>query len=145
MNKNPFNPTYSDVPKLFLKRSKTNEINNIIKMIVDSNFARSVFITGVRGVGKTSLMMRVVEKLTPSKDYYLADLINREGILSSLFRILNDQVNSKLKQSLKTINEVSIAGVEISREIDSPDVDIALDKLMQAIKKRRKESSNHSR
>lgn len=135
MIKNPFNPTFGDVPELFLKSDKVNEVNNIIKMITDSSFARSIFITGVRGVGKTSLMMRVIEKLDSNKNFYIVDLINRDGILSSLFRALNDQVNSKLKQTLQSISEISIGGVEISREVDAPDVDIALDKLMQGIKK----------
>lgn len=135
MNKNPFNPTFGDVPKLFLKSDKTDEVNNIIKMITSSDFARSIFITGLRGVGKTSLMMRVTEKLSPNNEFYIVDLINREGILSSLFRTLNDQVNSKLKQTVQSISEISIAGVEISREVEAPDVDISLDKLMKGIKK----------
>lgn len=135
MIKNPFNPTFGDVPKLFLRSDKTNEVNNIIKMINESDFARSIFITGVRGVGKTSLMMRVVEQLNLNKDFYIVDLINREGILSSWFRTLNDEVNSKLKQTIQSINEISIGGIEIGREVDAPDIDIALDKLMQGIKK----------
>lgn len=135
MIKNPFNPTFGDVPELFLRSDNVDEVDNIIKMIAHSDFARSVFITGVRGVGKTSLMMRIVEKLNSDKNYYMADLINREGILSALFRILNDQVSSKFKQTLQSINEISIAGLEIGREVDAPDVDLALDKLLQGIKK----------
>lgn len=135
MNRNPFNPTFGDVPELFLKSDKANEVNTIIKMITNSNFARSIFITGVRGVGKTSLMMRVTEKLNSNKDFYIVDLINQDGMALSLFRVLNDQVNSKLKQTLDSISEISIAGVEITRKIDAPDINIALDKLMQGIKK----------
>lgn len=135
MNKNPFNPTFGDVPKLFLRRDTENEVGNIINMIEDSDFARSIFITGVRGVGKTSLMMRVSKSLEDNKDFYIVDLINREGILSSLFRLLSNQVNSKLQQTLKSINSVSIGKISVSRDVESPNTDILLDELMSGIKK----------
>lgn len=138
MNKNPFNPTFGDVPKLFLKSSSDNEFDNIIQMIIKSDFARSIFITGVRGVGKTSLMMRVSEELSRRDDFYIVDLINREGILGSLLRLLGSQVNSKLQQTLKSINSISIGGISVSRDIESPNTDILLDELMQGIKKENK-------
>lgn len=45
--KNPFNPTFGDVPELFLKSSAPNEVEKIKKLITNSDFARSIFITGV--------------------------------------------------------------------------------------------------
>ncbi|WP_338935199.1 ATP-binding protein [Lactobacillus helveticus] len=134
--KNPFNPTFGDVPKLFLKSNTDSEVKHILKMITESDFARSIFITGVRGVGKTSLMMRISEDLSANKDFYIVDLINREGILSSLLRLLSNQVNSKLQQTLKSINGTSIGNfLSVEREKEAPNVDVLLDELMQGIKK----------
>lgn len=132
---NPFNPTFGDVPKLFLKSSSENEVNRIIKMITQSDYARTVFITGLKGVGKTALMMRVSESLSSDKNFYIVDLINREGILSSLFRLLSNQVNSKLQQTLRSINSVSIGNISVGRDVETPNADVLLDELMQGIKK----------
>lgn len=47
----PLNPTFGDVPKIFLDTD--TRINDLISKIKTSDFARSFFITGVRGSGKT--------------------------------------------------------------------------------------------
>lgn len=138
MSKNPFNPTFGDVPELFLKSTSSDETDKIIEMVTNSDFARSIFITGVRGVGKTSLMMKVSESLAQNKDFYIVDLINREGILSSLFKLLSNQVNSKLQQTLKSINSISIGNFSVSREEESTNIDVLLDELMLGIKKENK-------
>ena len=50
--KNPFNPTFGDVPNIFLDKQK--QVDELIQTIQTSDFARSFFITGVRGSRKTS-------------------------------------------------------------------------------------------
>lgn len=135
---NPFNPTFGDVPELFLKSSTDNEFSDILRLITNSNFARSIFITGVRGVGKTSLMMRISEELSHNDDFYIIDLINRDGILYSLLSELNVQVNSKLQRTLQSINSISFNGIEISRDIKDSNTILLLDEMMKEIKKENK-------
>ena len=46
---NPFNPTFSDVPDIFLDRQK--QVDDLIQTIKESTFARSFFVTGIRSSG----------------------------------------------------------------------------------------------
>lgn len=140
--KNPFNPTFGDVPQIFLKSDADNDVKQLTNMIQNSDFARSIFITGVRGVGKTSLMMRVSEYFETQKNFYIIDLINKEGMIASLVRILGNQVSSQLQQTLKSINSFSVespfGGVSISKKNPDANLDVILDKLMKGIKKENK-------
>lgn len=54
---NPFNPTFGDVPKIYLDTG--NQAESLAALIKNSEFARSFFITGVRGSGKTTFMTQV--------------------------------------------------------------------------------------
>lgn len=80
--------------------------------------------------------MRVSEELSNNKDFYIVDLINREGILTSLFKLLSNQVNSKLQQTLKSINSITIGDFSMSRKDEDTNIDVLLDKLMRGIKKK---------
>lgn len=140
--KHPFSPTFGDVPQIFLKDNSNDELYKIIEMIKNSDYARSIFITGVRGVGKTSLMMSVSEYFEQDSDYYIVDLINKEGIANSLVRLLANQVDTQLQKSLKSISTFSIdsplGGVSVSKQNELPNIDVTLDRLMAGIKKRNK-------
>ncbi|KOF04734.1 hypothetical protein HF82_11140, partial [Limosilactobacillus reuteri] len=61
MAKNPFNPTFGDVPKIYLDTDE--RAAKLVTTIKESDFARSFFITGVRGSGKTSFMTQVEHEL----------------------------------------------------------------------------------
>lgn len=140
--KNPFNPTFGDVPQIFLKNNADSELHKIINMIVDSDYARSIFITGVRGVGKTSLMMSVSEYFEKNSDYYIVDLINKEGIVNSLVRLLASQVGSQLQKTLRDITAFSIdsplGGISINKHSEASNIDVALNELMAGIEKQHK-------
>ncbi len=111
-------------------------------MVENSDYARSIFITGVRGVGKTSLMMSVSEYFEQKSNYYIVDLINKEGIADSLVRLLANQVDSQLQKTLKNINTFSVdsplGGISISKQQEIPNLDVTLDRLMAGIKKQHK-------
>lgn len=47
---NPFNPTFGDVPKILIDNDP--KTTDIYKLVQQSPFARSFFITGVRGSEK---------------------------------------------------------------------------------------------
>lgn len=140
--KNPFNPTFGDVPQIFLKNNADSELHKIINMIVDSDYARSIFITGVRGMGKTSLMMSVSEYFEKNSGYYIVDLINKEGIVNSLVRLLASQVGSQLQKTLRDITAFSIdsplGGISINKHNEASNIDVALNELMAGIEKQHK-------
>ena len=79
--RNPFNPTFGDVPQLFID---DGESERLVELIQNSDFARSFFVTGVRGAGKTSFMSKVMKKFAEDKNCYAINLINKVSTMSSL-------------------------------------------------------------
>lgn len=128
---NPFNPTFGDVPTLFL--DKNRQVDKLIKLIQESSFARSFFITGVRGSGKTAFLTRVSQQFQKDPNCYLVDLLNKGGILTSLARQLYGLSKPRVTQLFASIKSLSIGGVSISRDSEAPNVDQMLDQLMQHI------------
>ena len=63
---NPFNPTFGDIPELFLQAE--NNPQDVANLIRESKFSRSFFITGVRGSGKTVYMTKVTSLITQDKN-----------------------------------------------------------------------------
>ena len=96
--KNPFNPTFGDVPKIYLGKDRSEELANLIQ---NSDFARSFFITGVRGSGKTAFMTEVEQLLKKQTRCYCINLINDSSLLTSLVNRLEEFTNSKLSSALK--------------------------------------------
>ena len=82
---NPFNPTFGDVPRFFLPDKQDMTVDELVKVVTTSDFGRSFLITGVRGAGKTAFMMQLVKQIQTNHAFIWADLINREGILTSLY------------------------------------------------------------
>ena len=123
--KNPFNPTFGDVPNIFLDKQK--QVDELIQTIQTSDFARSFFITVVRGSGKTSFLTKISEQLQDDPNCYLIDLINENGILTTLARKLYHQNGSKLSELFDSLNSTSIGGVAIEREKEIPNIEIMLE------------------
>ncbi len=134
--KNPFNPTFGDVPNIFLDKQKL--VDELITTIKESDFARSFFITGVRGSGKTSFLTKVSEQLQEDKKCYCVDLVNEDGILTTFARKLYYQNGSKLSSLFDSLNAISIGGFSLERSKELPNIEIMLEELMQAIQKKGK-------
>lgn len=136
MQNNPFNPTFGDVPVLFL--DKDQQVNKLTTLIQNSSFARSFFITGVRGSGKTAFLTRVSRNFQNDPNCYTIDLLNKEGILTSLARQLYELSKPKATQIFDSIKSISLGGIGISRDTEAPNVDQMLDHLMIHIKDQHK-------
>lgn len=80
--KNPFNPTFGDVPKIFLDTD--SRVNELISTIQESEFARSFFITGVCGSGKTVFLNAVAHKLRHNPNCYHVNVLNQDNLVLSL-------------------------------------------------------------
>ena len=96
------------------------------------------FITGVRGSGKTSFLTKISEQLQDDPNCYLIDLINEDGILTTLARRLYHQNGSKLSELFDSLNSISIGGVTIEREKEIPNIEIMLEELMQSVTSKNK-------
>ncbi|WEV39949.1 ATP-binding protein [Lactobacillus sp. ESL0681] len=128
---NPFNPTFGDVPNIFLDKNK--QVRELVSLIKQSQFARSFFITGVRGSGKTAFLTQLAKKFQQDDQCYYIDLLNRDGILTSLAHKLDHQVHSQTNRAFRNINSFSFGSVSISREVEIPEVDEILDDLLKTV------------
>ncbi len=132
---NPFNPTFGDIPELFLQAETSPK--EITTLIQESNFARSIFITGVHGSGKTVYMTKVASLLTQDKDFIHIDLLNKEGMLESFVNKLYYISNSLLNQALNSIEAISVGGLSLKFS-QTDNLEILLDEIMETLKARGK-------
>ncbi|MCI1466443.1 MAG: ATP-binding protein [Lactobacillus sp.] len=135
---NPFNPTFGDVPKIFLRSQDQDYYDQVVGMVEHSDFTRSIFISGVRGSGKTAFMMKVAQHFAADPDYYYVDLLNKPGIVTNFARLLAYALGPQASSVLQSINSLGIGKLSISRDVESPNVDVLLTKLMDKVKKSHK-------
>jgi hypothetical protein len=132
---NPFNPTFGDVPKIFLRSQDQDYYEQLIEIIENSDFARSIFISGVRGSGKTAFMMKVAQHFANDPSYYYVDLLNKPGMVTNFARLLSYAMGPQASSVLQSINSFGIGNLNISRDTESPNIDVTIIKLMNQIKK----------
>ena len=60
---NPFNPTFGDVPKIFLDRSK--QLNTVIKGLED----QTTFVYSLRGSGKTTFLSDISNQMSKKDNW----------------------------------------------------------------------------
>ena len=65
--RNPFNPTFGNVPPIFLDKQKV--IDELIDEI-QNGYPQPFFVTGVRGSGKTSFLTRISQILNEDPNCY---------------------------------------------------------------------------
>lgn len=132
---NPFNPTFGNVPPIFL--DKQHVINDLIDEI-RNGYPQPFFVTGVRGSGKTSFLTRVTQILRQDPNCYCVNLINEAGILTNLAQKLYRQHGSKLSKIFDVFESVKIGAVTLSRHQEAYNVEEILTELMQSIQKQGK-------
>lgn len=126
---NPFNPTFGDVPKIFLDTD--TRINDLISKIKTSDFARSFFITGVRGSGKTVFLNAVAQKLDQDDNCYRINLINKDNLVASLTKKLAIKTESAFQKALNNVNSITVKGINIDLNSSETEYDIVLEKILE--------------
>lgn len=125
---NPFNPTFGDIPELFLQvKNNPQDVANLIR---ESKFSRSFFITGVRGSGKTVYMTKVTSLITQDKNFIHIDLLNKDGILENFVNKLYYASKSFLEQALSSIETISTGGLSFKFS-QTDNLEILLDEIME--------------
>lgn len=132
---NPFNPTFGNVPPIFL--DKNNVINELIDEI-KNGYPQPFFITGIRGSGKTSFLTRVSQILKQDSNCYCINLINEEGILTNLARKLYRKHSSGLSKAFDIFDSVTVGGITLSKNKEISNIEEMLEELMESISKQGK-------
>lgn len=128
---NPFNPTFGDVPKILIDNDP--KTTDIYKLVQQSPFARSFFITGVRGSGKTVLLSHLTKMFQQDAACYCIDLLNNDEILTSLAQQLYDQTHSPAAKFFDELGSISIGGFSVERHFNKSSLALTIDKMMAEI------------
>ena len=136
---NPYTLQFSYVPPQFIERHiVTNEI--IENFIREVPTYRGMFITGVRGVGKTVILGDIRNKIGAYDDWITVDLNPETDLLDSLAR--NLYLIPKLKALfVKAKLDFSVLGIGMHIEnahLVASDEEDALKMMLQALKKHKK-------
>lgn len=113
---NPFNPTFGDVPKIYLDDGM--RVKKLTDKIQQSEFARSFFITGVRGSGKTSFITKVEKELIKNDNFYSIDLINNDFLLINFINELAELSKTKVQDLFSKLSIKSIDFKNLTLTLD---------------------------
>lgn len=139
VEKNPFNPSFGRVPRLFLDRSK------IVKQLEeDIQDPDSPFLTtlvyGMRGSGKTTLLTDISHNMMKHDDWLVVDLTMGKRFIPTLIESVYAQADNSLRTGIDGI-KLSTNGLEIDynhRETLSTNLpyQVLLEKMAEMLKKR---------
>ncbi|HJA27008.1 MAG TPA: ATP-binding protein [Candidatus Limosilactobacillus intestinigallinarum] len=121
--KNPFNPSFGRVPKIYLDREQTvHQLEEDIQD-VDSPYLTTL-VYGMRGSGKTTLLTDVSHDIKKQPDWIVVDLTMGDALIPTLIELVYKQADSGLKSMLKQIDGISVsaAGLKIAYHRDQASV-----------------------
>lgn len=114
---NPFTPTFGMVPTIYLP-SQISAKAIADQLMERPQYPDTYLISGVRGSGKTALMMRIRELVTASsKKCIPIELIHAhdQDLVTQLAELLQVALSSSPSRLLSRITSVSVGGVGFSR------------------------------
>ena len=133
---NPFNPTFGDVPEIFLDAD--SRVTELITTIQNSKFARSFFITGVRGSGKTAFLNACAHKLQKDSACYYINVLNQGNLVQSFTKKLIAETENLVQKAFNNINSVTVNGWGLGISNSDLEYDQILETILKKIKKQKK-------
>ena len=110
--KNPFNPSFGRVPKIYLDREQTvHQLEEDIQD-VDSPYLTTL-VYGMRGSGKTTLLTDVSHDIKKQPDWIVVDLTMGDALIPTLIELVYKQADGI---------SVSAAGLKIAYHRDQASV-----------------------
>lgn len=138
MPKNPFSISFGKKPYQYIERELV--IDDIMDDLQSDVIQNQCFmITGVRGSGKTVTMTAIENELRDDKDWIVIGLNAERDMLTSLVAKLYDE-KRLLRDYFDTSINLSAFGIGVSVKNVPPvaDIESALEKILNEIKKRKK-------
>jgi hypothetical protein len=105
--KNPFNPSFGRVPKIYLDRTQTVKQLETDIQDVDSPYLTTL-IYGMRGSGKTALLTDVSRDIRKLPDWLVVDLTMSDKLIPTLIELVYKQADRGLQKLLTGINGISV-------------------------------------
>ena len=136
--KNPYSLLFGKEPKQLISRSTAEA--EVVETFCDDEPSQQIFmITGVRGSGKTVLMTEISKKIEQRGDWIIVELNPENDLLESLAAKLSGENNlAQLFKKAKINLSFLGFGVEIEGVAPIRDIESALQKMLESIKKQKK-------
>ena len=135
---NPFSIMFGKEPSQMISRITQSDL--IINSFSQENPSTQIFmITGVRGSGKTVLMTSIAKKFEKEKDWVVVELNPSTDLLHHLASILynNKSIIEIFKKAKINLSFWGI-GAEIEQEEPITDMEIAVSRMLESLRKRKK-------
>ena len=114
---NPFNPSFGEVPSIFIDRSEIAA--KLIKELDNPNTPyKSTIIYGMRGVGKTTFLTQVGNELNKQEDWIVVNLAMGLDLFPYLINELYSQSPKTIQKLFSKIDgfSVSVLGLQIGAD-----------------------------
>ena len=138
MKNNPFNLTFGKEPPHMISRYAQS--NEIVETFMSKTPSQQIYmVSGVRGSGKTVFMTTIVKTLSSSEDWIVIELNSAGDLLKEFASKLYHAKGQKASFHAAGIN-LSFLGLGLNIEKTEPimDLEIAIEQMMDCIKKEKK-------
>lgn len=117
---NPFSPSFGMIPKIYLDR--TQLLNDIAEDLNNPNSPyRTSMIYGMRGIGKTTFMTDLADKMAKNKNWLVVDLAMNNSLMKTLIGEIYQSLDFKIQQMLQSIKGLNFSafGLEFGFDKDN--------------------------
>lgn len=132
---NPYSLTFGKEPSEIVPR--ISQTQTVLRTFTSEQPSQQVYIaTGVRGSGKTVFMTSIVKELGSRSDWIVVELNPERDLLQSLAaNLYSDQRLSQLFKNAKI--DLSLFGISVRLNDSTPisDIEFALQKMLQVMKR----------
>lgn len=134
---NPFSLSFGKKPFEYI--SRLSQTDTIIKDFTTEPSPSQVYmITGIRGSGKTVMMSNISEYFSNEKDWLVIELSTERDLLLSLAsKLYNSSFQAGIIEAKIDLSFFGI-GVEIKGASKITDIDVATEKMLKVIKRKKK-------
>ena len=133
ISRNPFTLIFGQKPLQYISRIKQS--NEIIDNMIE-DFCAVNMITGVRGSGKTVMMTSIMQRMSEYDNWITMELNPQRDLLQGFAAKLYDEPNIQKLFIKSKINLTAFGiGVEIENTAPISDIEIALERRLDQVKK----------
>ena len=134
---NPFSLSFGKKPYEYI--SRLEQTDTIISTFDSEPSPSHVYmIKGVRGSGKTVMMSKISEYFFEKEDWMVIELSPERDLLNSLAsRLYNSSLHPNIVEAKIDLSFFGI-GVSLKSAIQITDIDVAIEKMLSVLKKKKK-------
>ncbi len=134
---NPFNPTFGDVPKIFLDRTK--QLDTVIKGLEhETSPYHTTLVYGLRGSGKTTFLSDISNQMSKKDNWIVINLAVGEDLLITLVKLIYERMNNKFHKIFDQLDwHFELWGISFNKEsqkLESNDARIILEGILKQLK-----------